>query len=391
MRWGIASLYYDSMNLGGVLQAYAVTKSLEKMGYEAEQICYDLKKSNQLLGGKKKFKRWKKITLQKVWKHLRKIIEKKFKKPYTQEEITHFHLQSVLFNEFRESVPHSTTIYDLNTIKCASELYDGFLCGSDQVWGPSLLYHDFYTLNFVDSDKPKIAFAASMGKASLTADEDALLMEKAGKIQRISVREKTLSTYLKDRLGLNSQCILDPTLLLERAEWQAVADDAFVPEKPYVLCYFLGDSKWQRRAACQYAKENGLQLVHLPYVVGRKRRSDKVFADTLPMPVGPAQFLGLVLNAACIFTDSYHAMLFSLIFQKDFIIFNRDNETGNNSGCSRITDLLQILELENRFVTRPHKFSVNEQIDYESIKFHLDELKWQSFEWLQNAIDGDME
>lgn len=385
MKWGVATLYYKSMNLGGLLQAYAVTRLFELLGFECEQMCYDLSTSKKKLNYKKQFvERLKKITLKKIINKLKRKLEKKFRKKTNKADYSKFSKQSNYFEEFRNMIPHSAVLYNSDNIKSANKNYDAFICGSDQVWAPDMMIHDFFTLDFAHKNKPRISIAASMGKSSLTNSERRYFCDKIKKIDSISVREKTLSEYLQ-KYGIENECILDPTLLLGIEEWKKIADYSSVPEGKYVLCYFLGDSLWQRRKAVEYAEKHKIKLVYLPYVTNRIRRSDLVFKDYIDLPAGPQQFIGLVENAECIFTDSFHAMMFSIIFQKDFFVFNRDGEKGSNTGNARIIDFLEEMNIKERFIDSPKRYNGNITIDYENKETLIKQKCENSYNWIKTA------
>ena len=197
MKVGVISLYYKNHNLGGLLQSYAVVALLNEYGIEAEQICYDLSISNAQSRTYQRNRRKKlllssgfKMVYSKLKGKIRRILQK-------QDNISNeLEKQRSIFQEFEGFIPHSASVYNIDTICDVNAVYDAFIVGSDQVWNLGLLAHDAMYLGFADPSKKKITYAVSMGKASITSYEKPIFLSKISKVSEISVREQSLGKLI---------------------------------------------------------------------------------------------------------------------------------------------------------------------------------------------------
>lgn len=387
MKIGVVSLYYKSHNLGGLLQSYAVVALLNEYGFEAEQICYDLSISNAQSRMYQRNRR-KKLLLSSgfkiVYSKLKGKISRIMQKPSNISN--ELKKQLSVFQEFEEFIPHSTVVYNIDTISEANATYDAFVVGSDQVWNLGQLAHDAMYLGFADPSKKKITYAVSMGKASITSYEKPIFLSKISNFSEISVREQSLGKLISSISNIQWTSVLDPTLLLSYDQWKTIENLAVLPNDRYIFCYFLGDCKWQRKFVQNYADSNGLRIIDIPYVMGIKRKSDSFLKSDSRFDVGPREFIALIKNAECVFTDSFHAVAFSVNFQTSFYVFDRDGLSGIKSINSRITDFLDSLSLSNRRIVTDKCEISNEAIDWEQVDTILKRERIKSREWLKHQL-----
>ncbi len=127
--------------------------------------------------------------------------------------------------------------------------------------------------------------------------------------------------------------------------WSRLAAERQIEEK-YVFCFLFGIQKKPRELACQYAQKHNLKLVTIPFLHGVFREADVGFGDYQLSKVSPEQFLSLIQHAEYIFTDSFHAAIFSHIFQKQFIVYAHDDNESNE----RLFSLTKLFQTEARFV-----------------------------------------
>ena len=133
--------------------------------------------------------------------------------------------------------------------------------------------------------------------------------------------------------------------MLDKYEWDNICYKKII-EEPYIFCYFLGDDEKQRKIVTDYAKVKNLRIVTLPNMDGRKRKCDNLFGNFKLYSISPDQFISLIKYSEMVFTDSFHASAFSIIYDKDFFVFPRKNA---NSMSNRIISLLQLFKIEERF------------------------------------------
>ena len=389
---GILTHYYNSKNIGGLLQAYALTDFLNRLSYPTQQICFDYnffdKKSRRLWFyfalhrhsfGKLLFlvikKFFYKLCISPLEKHKNKRI-----KPCIEK-------QNIIFDNFQYFIPHSPEKYNTLTISKANPNYDIFIIGSDQVFASYLLPLSAYYGEFAAADKKVISYAASSDVKVFPQKAENLFKQKLKRLNKISVREKTLKDYIERITDKKADVVLDPTFLLSKQEWLKIATPIVIPNKKYIFCYFLGGkSAWQRKAARAYADKYGYELVHLPYIMQNIRPADIYLKSQGRYDVGPREFISLINGAECVFTDSFHGMAFSINFNKDFYVFNRDDKDDINSMTSRITDTLAMFGLTDRHITDKNAVLKSKTIDYTDTNKILNQKKEFSVNWLLNAL-----
>lgn len=378
---GIVTHYYKSKNYGGNLQAYALCEFLNK-NYIAEQICYNQECS------KSDYKKYLKSPIVFVKKVCRKCWAK-FKKVINRKNAKKIELlleeRNRKFTEFNKGICHSTIVYNEYSINQALKEYDLFITGSDQVWHPAAV-NDAYLLNFVQG-KPKISYAASLSVDSLTPQDEERMRQAIEDYTAISVREESAVSLLQPLAKQPVVWVLDPVFLLSKEEWSSFPCDINI-EKKYLLCYFLGGDKKARRLAKEYAKKYDLQLVNIAYASGEYNQADRMFGDMKLTDVSPTDFVALIKNAELIFTDSFHAMAYSLIFEKNYFVFTRKN--GFKMG-SRIYSLSKLYQTENRFCNTKERMSLIYLENVESIDYHkpnelFEAKKKETLMFLENCL-----
>lgn len=364
---GIVTHYYGSVNYGGCLQAYALTHVLREMGYDASQISYNFRTKGPMPACSFKGR-------------VRRIIERIF---YSAR----FEQRYRALEAFRDATPHSERVYDGSSIGDTTDLYDVFITGSDQVWNTSW-YHSAFFLDFVGGGKTKLSYAASLGRPTLSEAEREKMRESLKDYTAISVREQDAVALLSDLTEKKVEWTLDPTLLLSRDDWEKVSSGRKMKGK-YLFCYFLSTDKRTRRLATEYAREKGLTVVTLPHFPSTFSKNDFMFGDVHLYDVTPNDFISLIKNAECVFTDSFHAAVFSNLYKKEFFVFDRLHASEMKT---RILTLLPLFGTEARFCreedfTLSHLLSVGE-IEYGQDSEYFDSLVKRSRDFLKNAIEN---
>lgn len=335
---GIITHYYRSQNYGGLLQAYALCKKINDMSCYAEQIQYIHEENSQ----KSELNNWNsKRIINGIKYRLDKLYNKKF--------WDNMRLRKKALTDFAKTIPHSTEVYCKNNIKQCNDIYDTFITGSDQVWNLEW-YDDAYFLKFVEG-KPKYSYAASLGTNILDDCSKGIFKENLKGYSAISVRENDSVDLIQPLTQIKVQYTLDPTLLLSIEEWDSICTKRLIKGE-YLFCYFLGDEIIPRNLAKQFAYEHGLTVVTLPYLNGQKRNCDNNFGDICLYDISPADFISLIKYATCVFTDSFHACVFSNMYVKEFFVFNRDNSFKMSN---RIVALGKLYGNEERFCNMPEK------------------------------------
>lgn len=376
---GIITQYYKSENYGGNLQAYALCRYLRGMGYDVEQICYsmgpvpdsaDEEEQRQSSSASRDPVLYLKLCIHNI---INRYLQKKF------------FLRSAAFSTFRDQIPHSQAVYDRKTLPDGKS-YDIFITGSDQVWNPDCHEPAFF-LPFVSCGRPKISYAASIGHPALSFAQIEFFRKHLSDFTAVSVREKDAAKLLAPLSPVPVEWVLDPVLLLTREQWDKICAERLI-QKPYAFCYFLGPDKKERRLATAYAKKHKLRIICLPYLNGAFQKSDVGFGDDRLYDISPKEFLSLVKYADFVFTDSFHAVVFSEIYHREYVVFHRLGAPGMST---RIKSAVDLFDSRTRFCDTEEKETLAyleslPPMDPERPLPELDALRKRSYEFLKENL-----
>ncbi len=261
---------------------------------------------------------------------------------------------------------------------------DILIYGSDQIWNP-FGFHPIWYGNYDSIKAPKIAYAPSMGTDRIPSNLIEKYRNALNDFQLISTREKSTSEWLSILLGKNVQTVLDPSFLFSADEWTEllkIKSDYIESQKPYILSFFLKDNRNHYKAVKSYAKKSDMRIVTLPY-----RVYSYFFMRSKAVDAGPAEFISLIKNATCVFTDSFHCIVFSIIFKKAFYAFERFSQNSENNQNMRINDLLRSIGLSERIVPfNTTKLENTKPVEYKNIDVILEKEIEHSKKYLLNSI-----
>lgn len=253
-----------------------------------------------------------------------------------------------------------------------------YVIGSDQVWNYQWLSKEDLALrlgSFVPDKVPIISYAASFGVSELSDDVKPIFQKYLPRLRAISVREDRGAELVKEMTGLDATVVLDPTLMLSTEQWNRITR-GFVPDNDrYVLMYFLGKpSDAQERTIQEYARKHGCRV---------RRILD--LRDKETYVAGPQDFVELFSKAQYVFTDSYHACCFSILYHKQFTVFNRAGMEGKANMNSRMETLFRLFDLDSVVMDK----GLAPQIDYEKVDRLLAQHREESQTWLDKAISEE--
>lgn len=251
---------------------------------------------------------------------------------------------------------------------------DGVILGSDQIWNDRWVSKNTLALrlgSFVSSSVPVISYAASFGVTNVSDEAKLLFREYLPLIKAISVREDRGAELIKEMTGLEASVVLDPTLMLDVNQWNRIIR-GFVPDDRYVLTYFLGKPSAEQEQVIQtFAAEHNCHI---------RRIFD--LRDKKTYVAGPQDFVELFSKAQYVFTDSYHACCFSILYHKQFTVFNRAGMEGRANMNSRMETLFRLFDLDSVVMDN----GLAPQIDYHKVDQLLDKHRAESQAWLDNAM-----
>ena len=230
----ILTKYYKNYNYGGMLQGYALHKTISNMGYSCDIISYDVGCNKNPVYGSL-LEQCKQYGLLSA---IEKVSEKAVGKCSFFIKGT-LNGRRKLFDEFEAEAGTDTRYYDDSCLNELPDEYKVFVSGSDQIWNPNAV-RLLYLQNFVSEHERKISYAASIGRDSFSDIEADKLIPFIKDFGHISVREETAKKVLEHYISDPITVVLDPTMLIPRDTWADVASEQIVKEK-YALYYSFSD------------------------------------------------------------------------------------------------------------------------------------------------------
>lgn len=360
--------FHASHNYGSVLQAYALSRQLQLMGYKTEFINMRPQTQRDAYRIIRKSDRG-------IHKDFRYLIYPALKKRFQNYE-----------RFINQVLPVTSKEYDsTEDLKKETFDYDAYVCGGDQIWNP--VCQDFetaYYLQFLDEKNPakKISYSPSLGRTEFDEETLGKISQWVEKFDAISVREVRGAELIRKLTNKPVKTVCDPVILLEKSEWKKLAVKPKY-KKPYILVYFLENNHGSRDLIEYLRKVTGYDVVTFnEYIRDFVKPYHKAYSAS------PEEFVGLFMNASFVYTNSFHGTAFATIFEKPFIsaiAVNQEHAVNNND--SRKIDYLKKIGLEERLYTigKPTKeFLLN--VDYTQAREKMKEFREESLDFLKNAL-----
>jgi len=372
MKCAIVTVFYNT-NYGAVLQAYALSKTIEKLtnsecyliDYRREKIRNMFRFSLFDVGMDDKIR----ITFDSLKRTVKQCINPKgtiirFKK----------------FEDFRkEHMSISDEVYYKREQINFKDINILFL-GSDQIWNPDITqgFDDVYFGKINNSSIFTVSYAASLGKTIFSDAELFELKQLINYVDIISVREEEGAEVIRQLTDREIICVPDPTVLVDRKSWLKIAAGTKKIKKKYIMVYML---------------EYSQVLVDLAYQMSEKYKCEIILFDSgLSKPIkrmkqkkacGPNEFIRYLADAEFVITNSFHGTVFSVIFHKQFYTIPHKTKG------SRMINFCNKLDLDNRIIDESRNINsieIEKQIDYSLIQLKLDELKQVGFDFIKGAL-----
>lgn len=337
---GVMTFSPMTLNPGTVLQSWSLCHFLDSLsGIESEVIWYKSNKANS----QKKFSL--RTSLRTLYIRICQLFHcgfaKKIRKYPTNKPLVRDNVSSI------------------------NGRYDLILVGSDQVWNPEITgYDNSFFLDFVEGAK-KAAYAPSIGKDDWSEELKPVVQDFLKDFEFIGLREKTSIPAVEKLSKKTVHWSIDPTFLINKTEWSSVAVFPKEQKESYIMEYCIkGKSKFPVFAqATKYAANT----LGIPSIEIKKWH---ISAD---------QWIGYLLNAKLVITDSFHGMAFSINNNIPFYVIISSN--GN-----RITSLLNMLGLQDRLITSADDMDLSKEIDWEPVNKKLEEIRTENQTWLKESI-----
>lgn len=358
---GILTWHYYP-NFGSALQAFALQRTIESLGYKVSIVNY----RNPKFGNVSRIRNLIQVMLGNTVGRLPLKHVDRFR--YAPQCFSHrYHREGKL------------TLGDALLFENTKKM-DLLVCGSDQIWAPNV-FNPIYFASFARKGIRKVAYAASIGLNTIPQELVPKYKHLLSDFFAVGIREREGRHLLKAQCGVDSTVVLDPTLLVDSDTYKSMQRRVGVVERPFLFCYFLNKEHQYKEAVERYASEHNLQIVGV---------SDKVTdGDWMKRltGLGADHFLWLVNNAETIMTDSYHGSIFSLLFHKNLWIFQRFADNDPICQNSRIRQLKNNFNIGHRIIMATSRIDDTQEIDYNYFESRLQELRASSLDFLKKALD----
>lgn len=349
-------------NFGGNLQAYALSVTLNKLGCETtflnQQNTHFSKISNIL----------------NVLKQLIKVIILNKAPVYRLPPEQYSIIRKNHINFIQKHMNLSEILNTESELKgfIRDEKFDFVIVGSDQVWRDAYVTNiETYFLNFIkDCRTKKIAYAASFGLDywQYSVNKTKKIKELVKEFEYVSVREDIAVKLCKSHLDIEVDHVLDPTLLLKKDEYIKLIDVNQNHSKGKIFTYILDESADKLKLISRVSKDLHKDIYSINTTKYPKNK--KILNNPHAYTVSKIEdWLESFHGAEYVITDSFHGMVFSIIFNKKFIVI-----PNMERGLSRFTSLLKLLSLSERLVDLNNfdETILYKEIDYERINSFLE-------------------
>lgn len=358
------NIYCNFTNYGSALQTWALNQAIGKLGHRSKLIdyCPDVLADKDPLN-----------PFSNMWdkdEESRRMCE------LTLPAIRENHKK---FDAFYRTRFDKTKEYTSSNFNDVTEEVDGFVCGSDTIFCTEEFgFDDGYFANY-DCMKNgyTVAYAASFGDPHFDDTTYPILNDRLQNFKALGIRENLMIPYVREHTNVPVQKVLDPTLLLTADEYAEIVDceSERRTQDKYLLLYSRRYNQAMEEYAIALAKKNGWKIVEISL---RAVNADK--GHLMAYDAGVEEFLSLVKNAEFVVTNSFHGMIFSVQFRREFAVFSRHQ-------CdTKIAELLALFGLSDRMMVDGGE--QYKEIDYEDVHRRIETEREKSLAFLQNALNG---
>lgn len=363
-------------NYGGILQNYALQFILKSMGHEVWTENRTLDKLS--IGARIRRISW-----------FRRLMKKsKYPAPSLYyRKIIGQHTKIFIDKYITLTRPvNSSTMRDI----FQTYDFDAYIVGSDQVWRPT--YSPCITNYFLDftcdDNVKRIAYAASFGTSDweFSKEERIICRKLLEKFDAVSVREDSAVELCAKYFSVKAEQVLDPTMLLEKEDYMHLLDDNLSNVIDLgLMVYFLDYTEKKQQMVVDIMRRTKLKVVKINPPLPRESFFDvgpKGVSNCIFPPV--TKWIEGFYKSIFVITDSFHGTVFSIIFNKPFIVI-ANKERGND----RFYSLLKLFNLESRLIEKENQNweeILDAPISWKSINEKRALLKKYSICFLKNSL-----
>lgn len=369
--------WHSGPNAGTFFQLYGLYKYLENRGHHVEVINYTLISKDFISRG------WYYYFSQPLSLLKRKIERKKYAQNIANAEApfkNQLRIRSERFQEMYNLMNFTEKVESDEDFDKLNDHFDAFVVGSDQIWNASMLNRRYF-LDYVRPGKIKTAYCPSMGSGTVLKRQREVFKHYLKDFNYIATRELKLKQILTPLLSQPVEHLLDPSMLYPREEYLKMAH---LPEQfeagKYLLCYFLPLNDFQADQARKFAEEKGLKLV----IMAMHPYSFTVKGAEIYAAAGPKEFVGLIANAAVVFSSSFHCTIFSIMFHKDMYVFEQSFSNKTADTNQRYIEQLETYRMTHRYIRWGKEITEENEspINYENVEKIFQERLRKSYAFL---------
>ena len=349
-------------NYGSALQSWALSRTIGNFGYEPVLVdyCPKVLENADALN-----------PIKQMWDKDSEIVRlTEMSMPAIKENFYKF--ENFYTNRFRRTAKKYFD-NDFNDI-VEDEKVERFVCGSDTIFCIDEFkgFAEGYYANFDCMKGKSISYAASFGDSHFSDDDYMTLKQRLQNFRALGLRENDMVDYVKSQVSVPVQRTIDPTLLLKQEDYDTIATERLVAEK-YLLLYSRRHNAQMYAYAEKIAKERNLKIVDISLkAVGEK--------DHIPYyQSGVEEFLSLVKYAECVVTNSFHGIILSVQYRRQFYGFTRQE-------CNtKINELMELFGLSGCLLVTGDEKTL--EIDYEKVHSNIGKARTKSLEFLKKSLE----
>jgi hypothetical protein len=360
MKAGILTIYKTG-NYGATLQACATKKAIESLGAEADILPYCAKSIETKID--------------------RDFIRRRglFGTAVALVEKLYYHPRMKKTMRWVDSYAPGPML-ERSDLARLNGRYDVFIAGSDQIWNPDIQHGDStYFLDFVDDCSQKCSYASSFGTDSLEGEARAACTKLLSGYRVLTVREESGADLVEQMTGTRPPVVLDPTMLLPRETWESL-----LPERKqrgsYTFVYQMAHSGMLARLANRIKAAVGGRIDFVPFPIGGACPAH------IHLGLSPLEWARYVHDAQFVLTDSFHGLVFSILFHRPFYYVVTSDTVKKR--LARATTLLESLGLSDRMLTDESQLDPAAEIDWADVDEKLEVLRTASLAQLKRMVEA---
>lgn len=359
MKVGIITFHFVN-NFGGALQAYSLKTACESLGVEAHLIDYrqwficftDGVRMFPICKNPKVFASGLRTFYKRVGRR------RKFK------SFSHKYLSL--------SKKYSCS----KAIEMNPPGYDVYICGSDQIWNPIITcgISRAYFLTFEKNVKKKIAYAPSFGSSEIPTRVSRSIGQYVKQLGAVSVREREGADIVERLTGIRPVQLIDPSFLIPTEKWNELADKSQYepPYDKYILVYIMQADN----TVYEYARRIK-EKYNIPVIEIGRYGYKAPFVDKCVVDLGPIEFINLFKKATHVCTNSYHGIIFSIIFEKKLCIIP----------CKRFKSRINnLLDLTGIKLPEKEEYELDVLYDIETVRRVILEQREKAYIYLKHNL-----